>query len=91
MSRPTRQPRFLQPSVISELIAYTDSDETRVSSNISSADRGSETVPGLSQSQLFHQIASSHESSSSNSSSAPDEEVASESGPGEQIQKAVTL
>ena len=82
---------MLQPSEISELIVYTDNDETRVSSNTSSVEGGSETVPGLSQSQLFHQTASNHESSSSNSSSAPDEEVASESGPGEQIQQAVAL
>ena len=67
---------MLQPNEISELIIYTDNDETRVSSNISSVEGGSETVPGLSQSQLFHQKASSHESSSSNSSSAPEEEVA---------------
>jgi hypothetical protein len=48
-------------------------------------------VPGLSQPQPYHQTASSHESSSSISSSASEEEDASESGPGEQIQQAVTL
>jgi len=63
----------------------------RVSSNIRSVDGGSETVPGLSQPQPFHQTASSHEFSSSILSSASDEEVASESGPGDQIQQAATL
>ena len=44
-------------------------------------------MPGLSQPQLYHQTASSHKSSSS----ASYEEDAGESGPGEQIQQAVTL
>ena len=48
-------------------------------------------MPGLSQPQPCHQTASSHEPSSSISSSASDEEDAVESGPGEQIQQAVTL
>jgi hypothetical protein len=34
MSRPSKRPRLLQPSEISELIVDTDSDEARVSSDI---------------------------------------------------------
>jgi len=75
----------LKPSEISELVVDTDSDEASVSSDISS-----DSVPGLSQPQPCHQTASSHEPSSSISSSAFDEEDAVESGPGEQIQQAVT-
>jgi hypothetical protein len=48
-------------------------------------------VPGLSEPQLFHRTASGHKSRSSISSSASDKtEDAGESGPGEQIQQAVT-
>jgi hypothetical protein len=79
-------PRLLKHSKISELVVDTDSDEASVSSDISS-----DSVPGLSQPQPCHQTASSHEPSSSISSSAFDEEDAVESGPGEQIQQAVTL
>jgi len=79
------------PSEISELVVDTDSDEASVSGDISSVEGGSDNVPGLSQPQPCHQTASSHESSSSISSSASDEEDAVESGPGEQIQQAVTL
>ena len=81
----------MQPSKISELTVDTDSDEAGVSSHVSSVEGGTESVPGLSQPQLYHQTASSHVSSSSVSSSASDEEDAGERGPGEQIQQAVTL
>jgi len=77
---------LLKPSEISELVVDTDSDEASVSSDISS-----DSVPGLSQPQPCHQTASSYKPSSSVSSSASDEEDAVESGPGEQIQQAVTL
>ena len=70
MSRPSKRPRLLQPSEISELIVDTDSDEARVSSDLSSAEGevssvegGSESVPGLSQPQPYRQTAS-HEPSS---------------------------
>jgi len=98
MSRPSKRPRLLQPSEISELIVDTDSDEARVSSNISSvegdissAEGGSESVPGLSESQPYHQRASCHESSNSHLSNASDEEHAGENGPGEQTQQPVIL
>ena len=91
MSRPSKRPRLLQPSEISELIFDTDSDEAGVSSDISSVEGGSESVLGLSQHQPYHQTASSHESGSSILSSASDEEDAVESGQGEQTQKPVTL
>ena len=52
----------------------------------SSVEGYSESVPGLSQPQPYHQTASSHESRTSVSSSASDEH-AGESGPGEQIQQ----
>jgi len=98
MSRPSKRPRLLQPSEISELIVNTDSDKARVSSDISSVEGdissvegGSESVPGLSQPQSYRQTASCHKSSSSISSSASDEEDADESGPGEQTQQPVTL
>ena len=61
----------------------------RVSSDISLVEGCSENVPGLSQPQLYHQIASSHEASISVSSSASEKEDAGESGPGEQIQKVM--
>jgi len=86
MSQPSKWPCLLQPSEITELTVDTDSDEARVSSDISSVEGGTESVPGLSQPQPYHQTASSHESSSSILSSASDKEDASESGPGEQIQ-----
>ena len=91
MSSRSKRPRLLRPSEISELVVDTDSNEVSVSSNISSVEGGSDSVPGLSQPQPCHQTASSHESSSSIPSSASDEEDAIESGPGEQIQQAVTL
>ena len=81
----------MQPREISELIVDSDSDEVGVSSDMSSVEGDTENVPGLSQPQPYHQTASSHESSSSISSSASDEEDAGESGPGEQIEQAVTL
>jgi len=91
MSRQSKRPQLLQPREISELIVDTDSDEAGVSSDVSSVEGGSESVPGLSQPQPYHQTASSHESSSSISPIASDKEDAGESGPGEQIQQAVTL
>jgi len=82
---------LLQPCEISELIVDTESDEARVSSDVS-LDKGAyESVPGLSQPQPYCLTASCHESSSSISSSASDEEDAGESGPGEQTQQPVTL
>jgi hypothetical protein len=91
MSRPCKSPRLLQPSKISELIFDTDSDKARVSSDITSVEGGSESVPRLSQPQLYHQTASCHESSSSISCSACDEENSGENGPGEQTQQPITL
>jgi len=87
MSRPSKRPRLLQPREISELIFNTDSEEARVSSDISSVEGGYESVSGLSQPQPYRQTASCHESSSSVSSSASDEE----GGPGEQTQQPLTL
>jgi len=81
MSQPSKRPRLLQPREISELIVDTDSDQARVSSDVSSVEGGYESVPGVSQPQPYHQTASCHESSSSISSSAFDEENAGESGP----------
>jgi len=83
MSRPSKRPRLLQPREISEQIVDTDSDEVRASSDVSSVEGGSESVPGLSQ-PPYRQTASCHKSSSSISSSASDEEDADESEPGEQ-------
>ena len=82
---------MLRPSEISELNVDTDSDEARVSSDISYSEGGCESVPGLSQPELYHKIASSHESNSSISSSASGEEDAGDSGTGEKIQQLVTL
>ena len=91
MSRPSKRPRSLQSREISELIVDTDSDEVRVSSDVSSVEGGYESVPGLSQPQPYRQTASCRGSSSSFLSSASDEEDAGESGPGEQTQQPVTL
>ena len=82
---------MLQPGEISELIFDTNSDEVRLSSNISSVEGGFESVSGLSQPQPYHQTACIHESSSSISSSASDEEDAGENGRGEQTQQPITL
>ena len=41
----------MQTHKISELIVITDSGEARVSSDVSSVEGGSESVPGLSQPQ----------------------------------------
>jgi hypothetical protein len=90
MSLPSKRPRFLQPSEISELFLDTDSGEATDSSDVSSFG-SSEGVPGVSHFQPYSRIASRQESSSSISSSASDEEETVESGPGEQIQQAVTL
>jgi hypothetical protein len=65
MSRLSKRPRLLQASEISELIVDTDSDEAGVSSDASLVEGGTESVPGLSQPQPYHQTVSSHESSSS--------------------------
>jgi len=86
MSQPCKRSRLLQPSEISGLIFDTDSDKVGVSSNVSSVEEGSESVPGLSQPQSYRQTASCHESSSSISSSVSDKEDAVESGQGEQTQ-----
>jgi len=75
MSRPSKRPCLLQPSKISELIVHTDCDKAKVSSNVSSVEGGSESVPGVSQPQPYCQTASCHKSSSSISSSASDEDV----------------
>jgi hypothetical protein len=80
---------LLQPSAISGLIFGTDSDKARVSSNVSSVEGGSESVPGLSQPQPYRQTVSCHKSSSSISPGASDEEDAGESGPGEQTEQPV--
>ena len=90
MSQPCKRPRLLQPSEISELIFDTDSDEGRLSSDISSVEGGFESVSGLSQPQPYRQTASSYESSSSILSSASDEEDAGKNGPGEQTQQPIT-
>jgi len=73
------------------MIVDNDIDKATVSSDVSSVEGGSESVPGLSQPQPYRQTASCHESSSSISSSASDKEDAGESGPGEQTQQPVTL
>jgi len=91
MSRPSKRPRLLQPHEIFELIVDTDSDEARVSSDVSLVEGGYESVSGLSQPQPYCQKANCHESSSSVLSSASDEGDACESGPGEQTQQPVTL
>ena len=91
ISRPCKRPRLLQPSEISELIVDTDNGEARVSSDISSVEGGDESVPGVSQLQSYHQTASCLDSRSSVSSIASDEEVACESGSGEQTEQPVTL
>jgi len=91
MSRPSKRPRLLEPREISELIVDTDSDEARVSSDVSSVEGGYESVPGVSQPQPYRQTASSPKSSSSILSSASDVDEAVESGPGEQTQQPVTL
>jgi len=82
---------LLMPRKIAEPTVDTDSDEARVSSDVSSVEGGSESVPGVSQPQLYRQIASCHESISSVLSSASDKEDARENGSGEQIQQPVTL
>jgi hypothetical protein len=91
MSQPSKRPRFLQASEMSELFLDTDSGEVTVSSDVSSVEGVSEGVPGVSHPLPYRQTASSHESSSSTSSSASDEEETVESWPGEQIQQTVTL
>ena len=60
---------------------------TIVSSDVSSTEGGSGSVPGVSQPQPYCQTASCHESSSSIMPSASDKDGAGESGPGEQIQQ----
>ena len=75
MSGPGKRPRLLRPSEISELIFETDSDEMRVSSNISSVEGGSESVPGC----------------NNLNNTACLQEDAGESGPGEQTQQPIIL
>ena len=82
---------MLQPSEISELIVDTDSDEARVSSDISLVEGDYESMPGVSPPQPHRQTANCHKSSSSISPSASDEEDAAESGPDEQTQQPATL
>jgi len=53
MSQPSKGRHLLQPSEISELIVDIDRNEVRVSSNVSSVEGGSESVPGVSQPQLY--------------------------------------
>ena len=64
MSQLCKKPRLLQPSEISELIFDTNCDEAGVSSDVSSDEGGSESVPGLSQPQPYCQTGSCHEASS---------------------------
>ena len=71
-SGPSKRPQLLKPSEISELNVDTDSDEARVSSDISSVVGDSGSVPGLSQPQPYHQTASSRKLSCSFLSSASD-------------------
>jgi hypothetical protein len=52
ISQPSKRPRLLQPSEISQLIVDTDSDKARVSRDISSVEGGSESVPGVSNSTV---------------------------------------
>jgi len=82
---------LLRPREINELIVDTDNDKVRESSDVSSTQGGSGSVPGMSQPQPYCQTASCHESSSLMTSIASDEDGAGESGPGEQIQQPVTL
>ena len=82
MSGPSKGLRLLTPSEISQLIVDADSDEVRVSSDVTSVEGGSISVPGVSQPQPYHQAASCHKSNSSVSSNASDEEDASKDGPG---------
>ena len=90
MSGLGKWPRLLTPSKIAEPVVDTGSDEVRMSSDVSSVEGGSESVPGVSQPQLYRQTASCHESNSSVLSSVSDKEDARESGPGEQIQQQWT-
>jgi hypothetical protein len=56
MSGPGKRPRLLRPSEIPELIFDTNSDKMKVSSNISSVEGGSESVPGVQQPQARDSI-----------------------------------
>ena len=89
MSRPCKRHGCCNPAKY--LIVDTDSDEARVSGDISSVEGGSESVPGVSQPELYRQTASCHEYSSSVLSNASDKEDAGDSGPDEQTQQPVTL
>ena len=91
MSRPSKRPRLLQPSEISELVDDSDSDEASVPSTVSSVEGGSQSIPGVPQPQPYRRATSCQESGSSISSSAPEEEDVGESGPGVQTQWPVTL
>jgi hypothetical protein len=74
MSGLRKWPRLLTPNKIAEPIFDTGSDEARVSSDVSSVEGGSESVPGVSQPQPHCQTASCHESNSSILSSASDKD-----------------
>ena len=91
MSGPCKRPRMLRPSKISELIFDIESDKARKSCNVISGKGSSESVPGVTQPQLYCQTASGHKSSSSISSSASDKDNADKSGPGEQTERPVIL
>jgi hypothetical protein len=91
MSGPSKRPRLLRPSEISELIFDTDSDEAGMSSDVSSDGEDCEGEPGVSQPQQYSKTASCHESSSVISSSASDEEDTGESVPGQKDQQPATL
>jgi hypothetical protein len=91
MSGPSKRPRLLRPSEISELIFDTDSEEAGMSSDVNADGEGCEGGPGVSKPQAYSETASCHESSSSVSSSASDEEDTGESVPGQQDQQPATL
>ena len=53
MIGPGKRPRMLKPSKISELIFDTDSDKVRALGDVISGEGGCESVPGVSQPQLY--------------------------------------
>jgi len=87
MSRPNKRPRLLRPSEISELIVTKqDCQSTSVQlREVLKVCQGCHNLNHTAKQPLVT------ESSSSISSCVSDEEVASESGPGEQTQQPVTL
>jgi hypothetical protein len=90
MSGPSKRPRLLRSSEISELIFEIDSDEAGMSSDVSSDGDGCEREPGVSQPQQYSETASCHEPSSSISSSASDEDT-DEGVPGQQDRQPAAL